>query len=78
MSAGLGGSHLGCEHVHDPIHRPAQQKSPHQEANQDHVGEERAEVHHLRARGMQRGHNLIYCPLSSATSPSNPRRAQKG
>lgn len=53
--AGLGAPYLGCEHVHDPIHRPAQQEAPHQEANQHHVGEERAEVHHLGQEGCEEG-----------------------
>lgn len=44
-------SHLGCEHVHDPIHCPTQQQSPHQEANKHHVWEEGAEVHHLEREG---------------------------
>lgn len=43
-------THLGREHVANPVEGALEQESPHQEADQHHVGEQGAEVHHLQAR----------------------------
>lgn len=45
--------YLGGEHVQDAVHRPSQQQPADQEAGQDHVGEEGAEVHHLQGAGQR-------------------------
>lgn len=41
-------THLGREHVVNPVKGALEEERPHQEADQHHVGEQGAEVHHLR------------------------------
>lgn len=41
-------SHLGREHVRDAVDGPFEQQTSHQKAEEHHIGEEGAEVHHLR------------------------------
>lgn len=63
LVAGLGGrcrirgslpvTNLGGEHVGDAVYSPLQQQPTHKETQEHHVGEERAEVHHLRERQRQ-------------------------
>lgn len=40
--------YLGCEHVSNPVDGALQQQSSNQEADQDKVGKQGAEVHHLQ------------------------------
>lgn len=47
-SPGARDPYLGREHVEDAVNGPSQQQPPDQEAGQHHVGEEGAEIHHLR------------------------------
>lgn len=43
-------SHLRGEHVCNAVHRSLQQQTLYQETEKYHIGEEGAEVHHLREK----------------------------
>lgn len=47
-------SHLRGEHVGDSVHRSLEEQTSHQETEQHHIGEERAEVHHLEEGEVKR------------------------
>ena len=55
--------YLGGEHVTDSVPGTLEQQGPDQEADQHHVGEERAEVHHLQP---------ITASVSHSSSTPNP------
>lgn len=42
-------SYLRGEHVDDAVYRTLEQESTSQETNEHHIGEQRAEVHHLQS-----------------------------
>ena len=71
--------HLRSEHVCNAVHGALQHQPPHQETEEHHVGEQRAEVHHLEGETTSK-HKLLVnwlespnpIPISSRPVPYLP------
>lgn len=46
-------THLGVEHVLDPIYGPIQHQASDEEDEENHIREHRGEVHHLRRKAKE-------------------------